>query len=120
MTCRFLIALQSADRRVVGGALTSGANADGQDTQAEDGNTLRFASRVVGSIGGDLGASYIIDADEFDDHEVDDESLHDQVSASPHVQERMDEGVYNISGPSARAKERRSTFDDAVDLKHEA
>lgn len=117
MTCRFLIALQSADRRVVGGVLTSGANADGQDTQAEDGNTLRFASRVVGSIGGDLGTSYIISAaDEFDDHEVDDEALHDQVSPSPHVQGRMDEEVCNTAGSSATAKEHCSTSDDAVEV----
>lgn len=73
MTCRFMIALQSADRRVVGGGAASGANADGQDTGTDGVHTLRFASRVVGSIGGDLGASYLGTADEYDEDRVDDE-----------------------------------------------
>lgn len=72
MTCRFLIALQSADRRVVGGGSTSDVNADGQDTGADGGNTLRFASRVVGSISRDLGRSYLGTADEFDEEDVPD------------------------------------------------
>lgn len=70
MTCRFLIALQSADRRVVGGGSTSGVNADGQDTGADGGNTLRFASRIVGSISRDLGRSYFSTADEFDENQL--------------------------------------------------
>lgn len=73
MTCRFMIALQSADRRVVGGGAASGVNADGQDTGADGVHTLRFASRVVGSIGGDLGASYLGTADEYDEDQVEDE-----------------------------------------------
>lgn len=85
MTCRFLIALQSADRRVVGGGSTSGVNADGQDTGADGGNTLRFASRIVGSISRDLGRSYLGTADEFDDNEleVDEEDIPDLVPDSP-------------------------------------
>ncbi|EIW59960.1 uncharacterized protein TRAVEDRAFT_47256 [Trametes versicolor FP-101664 SS1] len=75
MTCRFMIALQSADRRVVGGGAASGANADGQDTGADGVHTLRFASRVVGSIGGDIGASYLGTADEYDEDQVDDEDV---------------------------------------------
>ncbi len=75
MTGRFLIALQSADRRVVGGGSMTGANADGQDTGVDGANTLRFASRVVGSIGRDLGASYLDTADEFDEYQVDQEDL---------------------------------------------
>lgn len=75
MTCRFMIALQSADRRVVGGGAASGANADGQDTGADGVHTLRFASRVVGSIGGDLGASYLGTADEYDEDQVEDDDV---------------------------------------------
>ncbi|KAL1938174.1 hypothetical protein VTO73DRAFT_11818 [Trametes versicolor] len=74
MTCRFMIALQSADRRVVGGVASS-VNADGQDTGADGVHTLRFASRVVGSIGGDLGASYLGTADEYDEDQVNDEDV---------------------------------------------
>ncbi|KAL1938178.1 hypothetical protein VTO73DRAFT_11822 [Trametes versicolor] len=96
MTGRFLMALQSADRRVVGGGLTSGVNADGQDTGADGGNTLRFASRVVGSIGGDLGTSYINTADEFDEYPVDEE----------------EDSVGNRGSACSREEERHSPSDD--------
>lgn len=85
MTCRFLIALQSADRRVVGGGSTSGVNADGQDTGADGGNTLRFASRIVGSISRDLGRSYLGTAEDYEENqlEADEEDMPDLVSDSP-------------------------------------
>lgn len=101
----------------MGGGLASGINADGwQDTQADDSHTLRFASRVVGSIGGDLGASYVVDAgDEFDRDQVDDEEVRNQVIANP-AQEQTDVGGCNSAGPSARAEECRSMYDGTVEV----
>lgn len=97
MTCRFLIALQSADRRVVGGGSTSGVDANGQDTGADGGNTLRFASRIVGSISRDLGRSYLGTADEFDEneHEVDEEDVPDLVPDSPAQDQTDSAGDHN-------------------------
>lgn len=117
MTCRFLIALQSADRRVVGGGSTSGVNADGQDTGADGGNTLRFASRIVGSISRDLGRSYLGTADEFDENEleVDEEDATDLVPDSP-AQDQTDSAGDHDSACSKEEKHPSSSQGEGLEV----
>lgn len=51
LTCRFLLALQSANQKALGRHSTSAlSTGDGN----EDGGTLQFASRILGSIGASL------------------------------------------------------------------
>lgn len=70
LTWRFLLALQSADQRAVN-HVSQGAVSTGLD-DVENGGTLRFASRVVGSAGASLpagpGAS-LLDLDDIEEHE---------------------------------------------------
>ncbi|KAL1938208.1 hypothetical protein VTO73DRAFT_11852 [Trametes versicolor] len=70
LTWRFLLALQSADQRAVNRA-SHGAVSTGHD-DAENGGTLRFASRVVGSAGASLPAGLgetLLDLDDLEEDE---------------------------------------------------
>lgn len=52
LTCRFLLALQSANQKALGQHSTTGTLSTGDGD--ENGGTLQFASRVLGSIGASL------------------------------------------------------------------
>ena len=64
LTCRFLLALQSANQRALN---PSPSTLQGGDEVGGMSNTLRFASRVVNSVGGSLalanGAASATDED---------------------------------------------------------
>lgn len=78
LTWRFLLALQSADQRAVN-HVSHGAVSTGHD-DAENGGTLRFASRVVGSAGASLPAGpggSLLDIDDV----VEDEGGHSDPAA---------------------------------------
>ncbi|KAL1938190.1 hypothetical protein VTO73DRAFT_11834 [Trametes versicolor] len=63
LTCRFLLALQSANQQ----ALRQGSQATGEDDQRGGGSTLQFASRVVGSMAASIPARH--EFDEFENEE---------------------------------------------------
>ncbi|KAI0658152.1 hypothetical protein C8Q70DRAFT_997145 [Cubamyces menziesii] len=51
LTCRFLLALQSANQRALNPSISTLQGGDGVDGMS---STLRFASRIVNSVGGSL------------------------------------------------------------------
>ncbi|KAL1938198.1 hypothetical protein VTO73DRAFT_11842 [Trametes versicolor] len=68
LTCRFLLALQSANQQALG----QGSAEDGEDDQRGGGSTLQFASRIIGSIAASIPVGHGASEPEFDGDEESD------------------------------------------------